>query len=86
MGSGLADEEDQEKERGRSKDEKAERKEFGLAVVVDHDGTEMPSSFHPCPSIGYAQFNIRGVVRAYSIHLGIDCSEISTDGIYSTDS
>ncbi|KAG1331704.1 hypothetical protein COCNU_02G016720 [Cocos nucifera] len=39
--------------------------------LIDHDGTEMPSSFHPCPSAGYARFSIRGAVEAYSVHLGI---------------
>ncbi|EHA8587982.1 hypothetical protein COCNU_scaffold003777G000010 [Cocos nucifera] len=47
-----------------------------------HDDIETPSSFHPYPSVGYAQFSIQG---AYSIHLGIDCSGTSTVGIYSTD-
>ncbi|KAG1362184.1 hypothetical protein COCNU_10G004030 [Cocos nucifera] len=58
-------------------------------VVSGHDGTEMPSNFHPCPSVGYAQFSIRGAVEAYSIPFGIGCSGTSTasicsiDGIYS---
>ena len=37
--------------------------------IAGHDGTETSSSFHPCPSMGYAQFSIRGAVGAYSIHL-----------------
>ncbi|EHA8589596.1 hypothetical protein COCNU_scaffold011230G000010 [Cocos nucifera] len=62
------------------------------AYATYHDGTEMPSSFHPYPSTGYAQFGIRGAVKAYSIHLSIDYLGTSTigiysiDGIYSTDS
>ncbi|EHA8590433.1 putative ovule protein [Cocos nucifera] len=53
--------------------------------AVGHDGTKMPSSFHPYPSMDYMQFSIRGIVGAYSIHLSIDCSGTSTVGIYSTD-
>ena len=49
--------------------------------VAGHEGTEMPSSFHLCFSVGYAQFSIRGAIGAYSIHLGINCLEISTAGI-----
>ncbi|EHA8586784.1 hypothetical protein COCNU_scaffold000934G000030 [Cocos nucifera] len=92
MGSGLTDKGDRERERGRSRDGKARRKGFGLATMTGHDGIETPSSFHPCLSVGYVQFSNRGAVRAYSIHLSIDCSEIFTvgiysiDGIYSTDS
>ncbi|EHA8586895.1 hypothetical protein COCNU_scaffold001126G000050 [Cocos nucifera] len=53
--------------------------------LTSYDGTEMPSSFHPCPSVGYVQFSIRGAVGAYSIHLSIGCSGTSTASIYSTD-
>ncbi|KAG1331570.1 hypothetical protein COCNU_02G015380 [Cocos nucifera] len=45
---------------------------------VDHDGTEMPSSFHPYLSTGYAEFSIKEAVRAYSIDLHIDYSGTST--------
>ncbi|KAG1330994.1 hypothetical protein COCNU_02G009630 [Cocos nucifera] len=85
MGFGLADEEDRERKRKRSRDEKARREGFGLTAIVGHDGTEMPSSFHPYPSMGYVQFSIQGAIGAYSIHLGISCSGTSTVGIYSTD-
>ncbi|KAG1330985.1 hypothetical protein COCNU_02G009530 [Cocos nucifera] len=85
MESDLAGEKDRERERGRSRDGKVGRKEFGLATITSHDGTEMPSSFHPYLSIGYVQFRIRRAVGAYSIHLDIDCSGIFTIGIYSID-
>ncbi|KAG1359653.1 putative Serine/threonine-protein phosphatase PP1 [Cocos nucifera] len=85
MGSGLAGKRDRERERGRLRDGKAGREGFGLVVVVDYDGTEMPSSFHSYLSVGYAQFSIRGAVRAYSVHLGIGYSGTFIVGIYSTD-
>ncbi|EHA8591459.1 hypothetical protein COCNU_scaffold057056G000010 [Cocos nucifera] len=84
MGSSLVGEGDQERERERLRDGKAGREGFGLTTIVGHDGIEMPSSFPPYPSMGYVQFSIRGAIRAYSIHLGIDCSGTSTIGIYST--
>ncbi|EHA8587086.1 hypothetical protein COCNU_scaffold001404G000010 [Cocos nucifera] len=83
MGFGLTDERDRERGRGRSRDEKAEREGFGLTATIGQDGTKMPSSFHPCPSVGYVQFSIQGAIGAYSIHLDIDCSGTSTVGIYS---
>ncbi|EHA8590157.1 hypothetical protein COCNU_scaffold015648G000010 [Cocos nucifera] len=82
MGSGLAGDGDREKERERSRDEKAGREGFGLTTIAGHDGTKMPFSFHPCPLVGYAQFNIRAV-EAYSIHLSIGCLGTSITGIYS---
>ncbi|KAG1338580.1 hypothetical protein COCNU_04G008860 [Cocos nucifera] len=85
MGSNLVDEGDRERERGRLRDEKAMREGFGLATIVDHDGIEMPSSFHPCPLASYVQFSIRRAVKAYSIHLDIGYSGTSTVGIYSID-
>ncbi|EHA8588170.1 hypothetical protein COCNU_scaffold004286G000010 [Cocos nucifera] len=85
MESDLTDEGDQERERERLRDGKAGREGFGLTAIANHDGTETPSSFHPCPSMDYAQFSIRGVVEVYSIHLNIDCSGTFIDGIYSTD-
>ncbi|KAG1335121.1 hypothetical protein COCNU_03G012400 [Cocos nucifera] len=42
----------------------------------------MPSIFHPCPSVDYAQFSIRAV-GAYSIHLDISYSRTSIASIYS---
>ncbi|KAG1327647.1 hypothetical protein COCNU_01G015810 [Cocos nucifera] len=83
MRSGLADEGDQERERERSRDGKARREGFNLAAIFGHDGTKMPSRFHPCLSVGYGQFSIRGAVGAYSVHLSIDCLGIFTIGIYS---
>ncbi|EHA8588535.1 hypothetical protein COCNU_scaffold005698G000010 [Cocos nucifera] len=65
----------------RGKEEDREMEKLG---GKDHNGTEMPSSFHPCPSMGYAQFNIRGAVGAYSIHFDIGCLGTSTIDIYST--
>ncbi|EHA8588723.1 hypothetical protein COCNU_scaffold006487G000010 [Cocos nucifera] len=65
--------------------ERVRKEEMGFGLV-GHDGTEMPSSFHPCPLVGNAQFNIRGAVRAYSIYLDIDYLGTSTTDIYSTDS
>ncbi|EHA8590072.1 hypothetical protein COCNU_scaffold014671G000010 [Cocos nucifera] len=56
-----------------------------LSIAIGHDGTKMPSSFHPYPSADYVQFSIRGAVGAYSIHFGIGCSEIFTASIYSID-
>ncbi|KAG1354922.1 hypothetical protein COCNU_07G010340 [Cocos nucifera] len=85
MGFGLVGEKDRERERGRSRDGKVGREGFGLIAIVDHDGTEMPSSFHPYPSTGYVQFSIQGAIGAYSVYLDIDCSGTSTIGIYSTD-
>ncbi|KAG1365005.1 hypothetical protein COCNU_12G000050 [Cocos nucifera] len=56
-----------------------------LSIAIDHDGTEMPSSFHPCLSVSYVQFSIRGAVGAYFVHLDIDCLRTSTASIYSID-
>ena len=53
--------------------------------IAGHGGIEMLSCFYPYPSMGYAQFSIRGAVGAYSIHLGIGYLGTSTVGIYSTD-
>ncbi|EHA8588601.1 hypothetical protein COCNU_scaffold005938G000010 [Cocos nucifera] len=86
MGSNLAGEQNQERERGRSRDGKVEREGFDLAIIVGYDDIEMPSSFHPYLSMGYMQFSIRGAIGAYSIHLSIDCSRTFTIGIYSIDS
>ncbi|KAG1331001.1 hypothetical protein COCNU_02G009690 [Cocos nucifera] len=85
MGSSLTGQGDRERERGRSRDEKAGREGFGIVAIIGHDGTKTPSSFHPCPSMGYTQFSIQGAIRAYSIHLDIGCSRTSTGGIYFTD-
>ncbi|EHA8586547.1 hypothetical protein COCNU_scaffold000518G000010 [Cocos nucifera] len=84
MGSNLTDEGDRERERRRSRYGKAGREGFGVATIVNHDGTEMPSSFHPCLSMAYVQFRIRRAVGEYSIHLGISCSGTFTTDIYST--
>ncbi|KAG1327375.1 hypothetical protein COCNU_01G013090 [Cocos nucifera] len=59
---------------------------IGKEDQESHDGIKTSSSFHPCPSMDYAQFSIQGAVGVYSIYLGIDCSGTSIDGIYSTNS
>ncbi|KAG1355233.1 hypothetical protein COCNU_07G013450 [Cocos nucifera] len=83
MGFDLTDEGDRERKGRRLRDGKAKREGFGLTVIVDHDGTKTPSSFYPCPSVGYAQFSIREAVGAYFIHLNIGYLGTTTIGIYS---
>ncbi|EHA8587581.1 hypothetical protein COCNU_scaffold002650G000010 [Cocos nucifera] len=70
------------------------REESSLTAVAnegDRETVMMAPKCHPCPSVGYVQFSIRGAIGVYFIHLDIDCSGTfstdiySIDGIYSID-